>query len=391
MERVFIAIAYLGIFRDKVVILSRKATRLGLAPVEYVITDKVVDRTGYRDDGRSFKYRAVAVELQSVEVYLDGWEFVGEISPAASGENVLTTLSDEREIPDNYRHRPSDRCDHCGYNRKRKSTFVLYNEKEDKWIQVGSTCLKDFFPGQSPAAIAYRVSLMQEIKEIKDRTPLGNMPGDLGDLHIEDYLSHVCADIRCDGWRSRGEYRDESSADAALYSYEKALRRGQDAPEGDRRKAKLVAAWLRTELPSNASSEYERNLVALGENNAQVCRRKHAGLLASAVVAYDRAQAQKARLAAQAAGGGGHFGEKGEKVTFTAKVERVGHFEGYYGPTTVLNFRRDDGSLAVWFASGSKDVATGDTYSVTGTVKKHDRYQGEAQTIITRCRLKAVA
>jgi len=34
--------------------------------------------------------------------------------------------------------------------------------------------------------------------------------------------------------------------------------------------------------------------------------------------------------------------------------------------------------------------ARGERYTVTGTVKKHDTFQGEHQTVLTRCKLEEV-
>ena len=60
--------------------------------------------------------------------------------------------------------------------------------------------------------------------------------------------------------------------------------------------------------------------------------------------------------------------------------------EGYYGTTTLTKFLAGDDTL-VWFSSGDKsDLKVGDTVSIMGTVKKHDQFKDEKQTVITRAK-----
>ena len=57
-----------------------------------------------------------------------------------------------------------------------------------------------------------------------------------------------------------------------------------------------------------------------------------------------------------------------------------------WGETWIYKFT-DGKSQFVWF-SGFKDLEVGQTYKLSGTVKKLDEFNGVKQTILTRCRLK---
>lgn len=86
--------------------------------------------------------------------------------------------------------------------------------------------------------------------------------------------------------------------------------------------------------------------------------------------------------------GSGHVGTVGEKIEFGATVEGVRSFEGGYGTTFVVRFRDAGGNLIVWFASNPPDcIEEGAKVSVVGTVKAHDTYADEKQTLVTRCKV----
>ena len=82
-----------------------------------------------------------------------------------------------------------------------------------------------------------------------------------------------------------------------------------------------------------------------------------------------------------------HIGNIKDRLTVKATVEQIRWFTGSYGETQILKFRDTDGNALTWFSSREQNVKVGDTVNLTGTVKKHDEYRGEAQTVLTRCRL----
>jgi len=409
--RVYVAITCLYRVEDGMAKLRRRARKLGRVEeealtyhIDWSDTAELSDliRDPNAEHGfRRVKYQAVAVEVSGPAVRINGWDFIGVIQGAASGEAVLLTLNGKDiEVPARYREQPTTRCEHCGTKRRRKQTYVLHNVSLNKWVQVGSTCLKDFFDDTTPERVAQMASWLTGFENYL--TALGSAPEDIDPdaprqtgpygLHIATYLAHAARDIREHGWKSRGEYRHESTADAALETYHAVAKdpKADPAPE-DFRKAAKVLEWMRGPLTETARSEYERNLAALVANGAEVVWAKHAGLLASAITCYDRAMDRAARQASEDKHGkGNHVGEVGQRLTVRARVTRLSYTEGYYGTTTVVGLRTLDGNALVWFASGVKEYDEGNVYEVTGTVKKHGEFAGAPQTIVNRCRFKAV-
>lgn len=88
-----------------------------------------------------------------------------------------------------------------------------------------------------------------------------------------------------------------------------------------------------------------------------------------------------------------HFGAVGErvrKVPATVEFTRSWEVSCGFGPGRdplryLVKFRTAEGNIATWFTSRPPGVEKGDAVLLTGTVKKHDRYEGTAQTILSRC------
>ncbi len=88
-----------------------------------------------------------------------------------------------------------------------------------------------------------------------------------------------------------------------------------------------------------------------------------------------------------------HFGQKGRREAFGEfEVEAKICFEGLGGLRVLVKFRADDGRLGVWWTSvsASYELVRGDHVALTATVKDHDQYEGEAQTVLTRCKFQVV-
>jgi hypothetical protein len=84
-----------------------------------------------------------------------------------------------------------------------------------------------------------------------------------------------------------------------------------------------------------------------------------------------------------------HIGEVGKKVSFKGTLVSTNAYANAYGVSTRCVFRTDGGSTVIWWASNPPEMTKGATYEVTGTVKAHDTYKGERQTVLTRCKVKA--
>ena len=130
-----------------------------------------------------------------------------------------------------------------------------------------------------------------------------------------------------------------------------------------------------------AGDNFLQNLQNIAINEAFLPKQK--GFAAYIVQHYLTYKAREAEADSS------HIGTVGKRHVFTGTVKHVSSHEGFHGYYRIVRFVDDAGNALTWFCTSDIDIIPGETYSVTGTVKKHDNYKGQAQTIINRCKLAA--
>jgi hypothetical protein len=171
-----------------------------------------------------------------------------------------------------------------------------------------------------------------------------------------------------------------------------------EVTEQDRAQADSAIDFIRNTLEGQEqNSDYLHNLLTAIKQHSVSARLS--GIVASAIPYYLREigkMEEKARLESQGKTSK-HFGIPQERVDFRATLLSVFPHESDFGVTFITKMVTPEGNLVTWFAS--KDCSTdsseeakkmgllckGVEVKITGTIKKHDQYKGQAQTIVTRC------
>lgn len=351
-------------------------------------------------------WRAVEIadlELRSPSLRLAGWEFLAVVEPLSGGNLIRSTgmvALAEGEL-DQWRT-GAIRCDHCRSVRKRTETFIVRSVDAEgvpsgTIRQVGRNCLESFLGGASPAAIIAQIGWPDIV-----RAAAGDSDGEGGWSGVPTvydpltYLGWVVGVIREYGWLSRGAARQgdgpPATANVALYLVADpplnergrwASEREKCAPsEADLARAAAALEWARQMAPS---SDYERSLSLVARQPA--LRPDHAGILASVVTAHMRflgASVRRADLPPSR-----HIGAVGEAVELTVVVERVRELPTQWGAMNIIVMRAEDGAVVVW-RTGSRSAAPGARFRLSGKVKAHSEFGGEAQTEVARCRLETI-
>ena len=81
----------------------------------------------------------------------------------------------------------------------------------------------------------------------------------------------------------------------------------------------------------------------------------------------------------------GHVGTLGAKLTVRVTVSKVSDFANAYGAVRAHTMIDAEGHVFTWFATSAR-YEVGQTLTLQGTVKKHDTYKGQSQTVLTRCK-----
>ncbi len=155
----------------------------------------------------------------------------------------------------------------------------------------------------------------------------------------------------------------------------------------DRELAAKVLEWVEG-IDPETENDYEYNLTVV--SNLSLIPRNLVGLAVSAVGAYlsrvRRAEWEEKKAHSE------HIGEVGKRESWEVTIDRVsGPFDTAYGELYVHNYVTEDGNVLVWKTGcAPDDTPKGTKVILTGTVKAHGEYKGLKQTVVNRCKFKAV-
>lgn len=78
-------------------------------------------------------------------------------------------------------------------------------------------------------------------------------------------------------------------------------------------------------------------------------------------------------------------GNIGDKITIWGKLKDKHQFQGTFGLTTVYTFSDEKENSIVWMTTKNTSINIGDEYMIRGTVKAHNTFRGDKQTLLSRC------
>ena len=347
------------------------------------------DCMGYR------RYQLFSVDGKAPQ--LNGWTFVATLQHIQDAGVVVRVLPGE-VVPSEW-HMVEKGCDHCEIRRYRRDTYLV---RDDNLVfkQVGSTCLKDFLGHESPHEWAMLAEQLGALENMMEQAGYwGVRSREIFAFDLKQFLMTTVRCVEIYGWKSKGSaWKDGGTSTAARVwgglNHEfnldpQHMLTGYDSVERTNLEleAQKILDWAQaipTEI-ENGGNDYLQNVrvVAQGE----YVEFRLSGLAASMPRAYERSQRNAATIATSPSE---HVGELKQRMTFVVTLKSEPRYiESHYGGSYLYTFEDTSGNTLKWFKSDSKleGVKAGDTFPLTGTVKKHDEFRGIKQTLLTRCKL----
>lgn len=372
--------------------LDNRIRRYGL-PGGLAISSVREETRSKKVGNRTVYYDVVVIDVEGIVPVIEGWRFLARVEHTPAG-NILSRGVDDtgeysRESLEGWQDASGRQCDHCHTKRVRKDTFYLRHTDTGETVRIGRNCLADYLRTDSVEAAIATLSWIAEARAACDYD--GGSDPSCWYPDTQGYLACAVASVRQHGYH-RSRVAGSTAVDASWIYWPLRANASREVIDGwtaaqptedDKQKAKRIIAWV-AEL--DADSEYLYNLkIALAIGHVST---RHSGLVASAVVAYDRAmgiEREKTRTRASQ-----WIGEVGDKVDVVAAVKRIVACDTLYGTSYLVIFETEEGDCLKWFSSRRVDVEEGDRVRVKGTVKKHDRWNGTSQTCLTRCEMEAI-
>ncbi|ONF42616.1 hypothetical protein BTO32_15540 [Marinobacter lutaoensis] len=380
--------------------LSAKAQKIGMPPFTLQFGKRVNKRVAIGGDhGESLWLEVVSVKLIAGQPKLNGWRVVARIEHDEAGNlvhlygqgnyQVASTkdLLSELSIC-------APKCEHCNYNRQRKTTFLLENREAQKVQQVGSSCLQDFTGHENPETVlAMNDAINSFIEGVINPDDAFYADAKNYDLvPMEFILRLTSAIVRVTGgWIPKDNRQGIPNPNATIFSVYDALKRPTlgdrvRISDEDFENAELIMAWLTHEKFDHRGEEYRANLSQLAKRG--YIPRKYIGLAASAVAAFQRELSQatcKAKAKIRSPKAPMFIGQKDERIERSVTLIRKVPIDGQFGFSVLHIFEDNEtGSKLTWFNSGSEKFKEGLTYTIAGRVKEHRTRDGEKETVLTR-------
>lgn len=390
--------------------ISKKAVKMGLNPPSFTVGESKTVKIGEDASGEDITELRFAVQVQSEVVVFNGWSLAAVLEPVLTdnGVEVCINAVPGVTIPNGYR-KPNIACDHCKTIRRRNELFVI-RHTSGEYKQVGRNCIKAFLGGYDADAFAAGLEWMQNIveecKSSEEEYRTGSRPlvfSKIGFLTLAAAVIRVCGFISRAAAQKANEESYDGRVKTATADVVSWLLRPHFGPEDRKDKEKFLADCFGkdNDEQKKADADYAAAALAwgkeLGEENdyifnlgvacrmqGDMLRPKEAGIMCSLITAYWRAMNPVVKETT-AKPVSSHQGTVGERSSFAGlKVVHTQPTYSDFGTGEMVKFVDANGNIFVWFASNQTDFEKDKVYNIVATVKKHDAYNGTAQTIINR-------
>lgn len=381
-----------------------------LSPEEYAATKERVDKINAKAEKKGFtgrleltyevttrEYENAIGDKVKVVIYettisgdapsYNGWRFLASLDFTESGVIVNTAPGVEKVDRSLIEQ---GKCDHCKINRERRKAFLVSDGTRQ--LQVGSTCLKDFLGWEGKPVFISADSVAEEIDGFLGG---GSWPAT---YFTDDVLAAAWAAIKVDGYVRAGDWQRTPTKSTVMdiLNPPRNFKRAQEIRERYGSKVdenRDVAAKTRAFILSDeftGTNEYVENMkVALA---GETVSPKHFGLVVSAPQSWARHQERTLIKEREKTNYVDEFlGEIKERLRgLRVQVKAIRYIETDFGVSTLYTMVTDSGHLVKWFASHSNlgEDVTEDWHTLDGTVKKHEVWNGQKSTVLTRCSIK---
>jgi len=382
--------------------INRKAVKMGCEPLALSFDNPHEYRTSHHPFTGHKLVNPIVVEMVSAHLSyviprINGYELIAklDIFKGDDGKVLLVCPVPGKTVPEKWINATSIQCDHCNKKRYRTHSVLLRNTENGEYKEVGSTCVKDFF-GLDPKGFMFMASIIFDsiVGGIKDSDCLKNDNGAWG-YNVDTILNITSAVIKKFGWTSRAvanEYNYQSTSDRVWNNLEPHIGMAKEnfvtVDEEDKELSAKVIEYFKN--LDHKGNEYLSNLIKLVKMG--YVPSKYMGYACSMIITYEKAMNIERKKSEKDTRVSNYVGEVGKRLkNVKAEVIFKRHIESNYGTSTLYTFKDDEGNIMKTFYSGSNiSLEKGNIIYLSGTVKKHNEYENEKQTMLNRISVKEV-
>lgn len=368
----------MGVLQTRLDKLSKKAKKAGTGEIKLI-------RVGRRTDADGTQVVIVAIEGEPVKY--KGYTFLARLDHNLdpTGESNIVYVMPGESLTRDQRLSGAD-CNHCGWRRNRKDTFILRKDTDSSFIQVGRTCLKDFF-GHDPAEVVRRAQYITNVISTITEAGKGGEAymTDRRSVDLQTFLAYTVSCIEENGWTSgKDAFGDEdkmSTRDQAcnsMFRWPYPLQ--EDRPTKNQiETAQMVLDFIHT-LDAQ-KSDFNFNMTQMAK--LEIIDYKMTGVAAAMVFCYNRFINQAAtNVSKKDLSGSQYVGSEKDRLELDVKILSSKMHDGHFGSYYITRMLDAAGNLLISFGAYHADVDS--QVKVRGTVKRHQEFQGVKQTVLNR-------
>lgn len=344
-----------------------------------------------------------------------GYDFLATVQGTPNG-NILRVIPGaenyQKEIQAYYNSNPG-LCEWCKKRRYRVETFIVREEATGKLKQVGRNCLKDFLGGKSPQSIAALFSTYDDLYQFlkrheKDKDERSqSFRNDSFIAPVKDVLLAGVTSTRLFGYRP-ASFGGETTANLARLvvfgppqryittrfgsepnpDYELYQKIKNAINEDDEKKVQEIISWFNSMSEEQKKDPFFHNVDVLFKE--EFVSSKNVGYIVGLIPVFSKFTSQQYHQKKDSSKTKSNewIGQVNQKIPPTkVRVIRTRSLSGVYGPVQLVSMEDERGNVFVWFNNSRQDMEENKEYIITGTVKKHDDYQGRKQTHLTRVKI----
>lgn len=354
--------------------LNNKAKKLNQTTSEVTIINKFYKTNEYFID---VEYYELAINTSEVKINCN-YEFIGVIDHSHEKGNIIKSYSDVDLS--NYRHN-SNYCDHCNTSRQRKKVIILQNVDSKKLIQLGSSCVVDFFGYD--LYISDLMDILESDYSVSEEDFFSmKFPSSINKKTFLIFISAMCEK---DGYitKKQAEMIEKNST---VEKFTNLLFTEKLDEILVSEKHEIEADCIIKYIESiDTTNDFIHNVKTLISSVS--IEFKNLAIAGYAYVLYKKSLEVKIDKSNSVNNDLSEYSEKMKVKNLSLKVIDYTFLYSAYGTTHLVKFVDSCNRLYSWFSSNVVNTTVGDNILLNGTVKGFSEYNGKKSVVLTRCKI----
>lgn len=424
MEKITINALNLDWIKERINTYNKKAKKLNLNEIELIEENRRIKEVKINHDIYTEKkvLELVDISFEAEVLTFDKGKIIAKITHLSYDDENVFKIYDYEAI-ENFGLEKiktlASNCEHCNSNRRRKITYLIKLYDEEKIIQVGRTCMKEYTSIYNINSVLSMYDLLEDLEEQICRDPFGAEREEFFNNTI-DVLLLIKNEVEKNGYISNSKAMLSNNlipTSKVIYNEiynEHGIEKVREKKQYDKDTIKALKVieekinyiinydyekYIISEKYSDKLDSEEKKIKFRDSFNFKLfeavsnkyCKLNAIPVLSAFFMSYDILVETKEKidLREKNAFYSEYYGSIKEKIEVDVELKKINSFESFYGYNNtnyIYTFKKDNYTFT-WITSKDLDIEIGEKINLKGTIKEHKEFNGIKQTVLTRCKI----